>query len=413
MGIEILLVVMIALMLVAALVAVESRDLLSSVGIRPRDVRTLADLAKIPLTPARDYRGFPPDRILASWADPGRLKRFMTSGSSGRPLRVWRAGLEDHLTNLFVIRALRQFGVRPGQLLAVAKITSQAPPRSSLLARAQRTARFFGQHPVDSERPPEEFFRELEELGPDFLLGFPSVLIRLGHWLEEAGRPRLRLRGLITGAEVLYPSARKRLESCFGARVFDRYGTYELGHLAWECPSTGLYHVSDDNVILEVISNGRPARGGERGRVVATNLNYYAMPLIRYGLDDIVVKGPSPCPCGQPFSTIKEIQGRVRDYFTLPGGVQVHPKEIIVPLLQRETPWIHQFQLVQEEKGLIVLHLLPAGPVPPGEPDRITGLARQKLGEGVRFRTRIVDRSYFETRGKLRASFSKVSPDTP
>ena len=52
---------------------------------------------------------------------------------------------------------------------------------------------------------------------------------------------------------------------------------------------------------FEALASGKP--------IVATNLHAYSMPFIRYSLGDIVTRGSNGCSCGQPFQTIRAIQG--------------------------------------------------------------------------------------------------------
>ncbi len=86
---------------------------------------------------------------------------------------------------------------------------------------------------------------------------------------------------------------------------------------------------------LGFTKDGRPAAPGERGEVVLTALHSFAMPFIRFRLGDIVTKGDSHCACGQPFATIRSVQGRMFDYFPLPDGRLVHPYEIIAILSEQ------------------------------------------------------------------------------
>jgi phenylacetate-coenzyme A ligase PaaK-like adenylate-forming protein len=61
---------------------------------------------------------------------------------------------------------------------------------------------------------------------------------------------------------------------------------------------------------VEVLDEeGRPCAPGETGRVVATSLNNFAMPLIRYETGDTAEVG-APCPCGRGLPVLTRIMGR-------------------------------------------------------------------------------------------------------
>jgi len=57
--------------------------------------------------------------------------------------------------------------------------------------------------------------------------------------------------------------------------------------------------------------NGEPQVDGQQGRVLITDLENYAFPLIRYENGDGPVNGRrNKCRCGLPFPLIAAIQGR-------------------------------------------------------------------------------------------------------
>ena len=167
--------------------------------------------------------------------------------------------------------------------------------------------------------------RALKRIPPDALTGFPGVLVRIAQSLTEADRRVLRPRFVVAGGEVLTPVMRKQIRDAFRAPVFETYASHEFSLIASECQETGESHVCDDGMILEVIKDGRPAAPGERGEVVGTALHSFAMPFVRYRLGDVVTQSSGTCACGQPFSTIRTIQGRMIDYFPLPSGRLMHP----------------------------------------------------------------------------------------
>ena len=71
-----------------------------------------------------------------------------------------------------------------------------------------------------------------------------------------------------------------------------------------QCPEHPHSHVQLEGVQVEILDDqGRPCRTGESGRVMATDLNSFAMPLVRYDINDYVVLG-GPCSCGRGLAVI-------------------------------------------------------------------------------------------------------------
>jgi phenylacetate-CoA ligase len=213
----------------------------------------------------------------------------------------------------------------------------------------------------------------------------------------------------VTGGEVLTPLLRQRIIESVGGRVVEMYGAHELGLVAWQCPGRGTaLHVADDGVVLEILKDGRPAGPGEAGEVVATPLHAFAMRFIRYRLGDLVTRGPAPCPCGAPFSTVLTIQGRMLDHLVMPDGSLVHPYAL-VPVLLHAGRWLGQYQLTQETRERVVLRVTALAPPAPGELRALEAAIQAGLGAGVHVQLLVVPEIPPEINGKFRASRSLVA----
>jgi phenylacetate-CoA ligase len=159
---------------------------------------------------------------------------------------------------------------------------------------------------------------------------------------------------------------------------------------------------------VEVLRGGRPAKPGERGELVGTALHSFAMPFIRFRLGDVVTRGPQPCACGRPGSTLSAVQGRMIDYFRLPGGRLLHPYELSTVLLRELEPWIRQYQLTQEREDRVVLRVAPRGELPAERLARVREDLGRILGPGVTCAVATVPRIDVERNGKFRVSRSLV-----
>jgi phenylacetate-CoA ligase len=378
-------------------------------GIAPHHVRTVADLALIPVTAKRDLQRAPAVDVVARGLDPDRLLVHATSGSSGEPLSIRRTWLEERLGTVFWQRALRDVGLRATDRRVGVGVRRPHDPRDwDLPQRMLRTLGAYRKASVDCLSAPEEILERLEALRPDVITGFPGVICRIAQVIA-GGRPTtLRPRVLITGGEVLTPLMRREITEAFGAPVVEVYGTHELGIVAWQCAKRSGLHVSDDSVIVEVLKNGRPAHPGEVGEVVATRLHALAMPFIRYRLGDLVTQGDTACPCGAPFSTIFTVQGRMLDYFPLANGRILHPYELVTIIFAHGTRWIGQYQLTQERRDRVVLRVVARLNPTPEDIAGLEGAVRETLGSGVEFQVLLVPEIPLEVTGKFRVSRSLV-----
>ncbi len=125
---------------------------------------------------------------------------------------------------------------------------------------------------------------------------------------------------------------------------------------------------------------------------MATALHSYTMPFVRYRTGDLAIRGTESCGCGQPFSTLRAIQGRAVDYLRLPGGRRVHPYAITVYLAEREAAWVSQHQVVQPDLSHVRLNIQPARTPTAQEIERVSKLGASILGADVQFELTLVDR---------------------
>ncbi|HEV2084618.1 MAG TPA: hypothetical protein VGR09_06020 [Gemmatimonadales bacterium] len=387
------------------------RKLFDRNRLHPRHIRGTADLDLIPISSKQAMRERPAHELLDRTVDQSRLLTVCTSGSTGEPFMIRRTWLEQSFNVLFRQRCLRSFGLRLSErIMAVGRGRGHDPKGTKLVGRLMRGA---GIHPtlrIDGVvHPPEEVVRRLETFRPHLLLALPSILCLTADYLLAQGRQDIRPRILSVGGEVLTPLMRRRLTQAFGVEPVQTYASHEFPLMGWECGVSHELHTCDDGVIFEVLRDGRPAAAGEEGEVVVTNLHAYAMPLIRYRLADLVTRGSDQCVCGQPFSTIRAIQGRMNDYFLLPDGRRLHPYRILERLLPEGDVWIRQYQLLQDRPDRIVMQVVPSRPVTPELQERIARAVSPLLGAGVEFQFSIVEAIPFEHSGKYRHSRSLVA----
>jgi phenylacetate-CoA ligase len=350
--------------------------------LHPRHIRGTVDLDLIPISSKQDMRERPVHELLDRTVDQRKLLTVCTSGTTGEPFTIRRTWLEQAFNVLFQMRSQQSFGLR-------------LPDRVMKVGRGRGYVLKAGINPtlnIDGlVQPPEEVVRRLETFRPHLLVALPSILCLTADYLIAQGRRDIRPRIVCVGGEVLTPLMRSRLTQAFGVEPVQTYASHEFPLMGWECGVSGELHTCDDGVIVEVMRDGRPAAAGEEGEVVVTNLHAYAMPFIRYRLADVVTRGSDQCACGQPFSTIRAIQGRMNDYFSLPDGRRMHPYRILERLLPEDDIWIRQYQLLQDRPDRIVMQVVPSRPPTAELQARVARAVSPLLGPGIEFQVRIVE----------------------
>jgi phenylacetate-CoA ligase len=386
------------------------RDRFERHGVAAQDVRRLADLHRIPVLSRAELQAAEPRDLVRRGLRPDQLITRRTSGSTGRPVTLRRSWFEQNRLHLFRLRARREQGIGPrDRIVALMREPVLDPRDSKRIGRTLERLGLLRRFAVNMHLEPAQVLARLRELDPDALGGFPSSLVRVAQAMDAGDRAAIRPRVLLCGGEVLPGATRAAISHAFGAPVYETYNSHEFNLIAWQCRESGLFHVCDDAVLVEVLdASGRPVGPEETGTLVGTALHSFAMPLIRYQVGDLVTRGPERCPCGAPFSTLRQIHGRTLDLIELPDGRAVHPFQVSRKLLDEPHAWIGQFQVVQASRERIELLVVPAEEPSAGAQAQLERELGALLG-GLRVEIRLVPEIPLDASGKFRVCRSLVT----
>src|SRR5438093_7662167 len=199
----------------------------------------------------------------------------------------------------------------------------------------------------------EQRVRTLLDREATVLVCTPTYALRLAdaarqHGLDLSRGPiRITVHAGEPGASI--PETRRRIQQSFAAKTFDHAGMTEMGAYGFECEAQSGLHINEDEFISEIIDPEtlapvrEPAREGNQGELVLTNLGRIGMPLIRYRTGDLCVMSRQPCACGRPWARlIGGVLGRVDDMITI-RGINVFPSAI--ENIVRRHPQIIEFAI--------------------------------------------------------------------
>ena len=222
---------------------------------------------------------------------------------------------------------------------------------------------------------------------PVIIKGYAGSLYELALFIQGRGLKIHSPAVIYSAAEAVRPFMREVIERTFGSKVFDFYGSREVGAMAGEC-RLGKMHVFAFNNLVEVVDErNQPVAPGREGRILVTTLHNFAMPLIRYEVGDTAVLGKG-CRCGLKLPTLERISGRVTDHFISRQGALVNG-EYFTHLFYYKN-WLSQFQVVQEEVDRIAIYYVPIGTVPQNDIDDIEHKIRLVMGSDCAIRWRQV-----------------------
>jgi len=379
------------------------RDLYESVGVKPKDIISLADLYKVPILTKEIIRKNYPIRIVANGVDIKNCFIKTTTGSTGMPLKVaYSKEMLDYArcVNFYIFL---EFGLRlTDKLVRICHLESQNSP----FPRFFKKMGILNWEFLSIFDPVETILESLKNLKPAVIFTYPSMLVLLSKEIEEQNANYINPRLILTSGETLSDSDRKKISTIFNTDVYSMYGTEENGLLAFECKKHTGYHVVSDAAIVEIVKKEKNAAEGEHGDIVATSLFNYSMPLIRYNIGDIGTFTNTKCDCGRGLPLIKSIEGRTDDFLTLPSGRKISPRVINVI---EDIPGVYRYKTVQETKDRIVVNLVKGTGFGPETISEIkTHIKAGCLGEEVKVDVKLVDELSINRRGKLRAVISNV-----
>lgn len=374
------------------------REIFDNTCSKSEDFQSPENLTDLPVLEKETLR----DRV-EEFFDPQADRRdwisYRSSGSTGIPLELWYHPSERLRMGFSVTRELLFSGLKPWHRLVNLTEPRHAAPKNRWYHRLG----LMDEHFLSVYDASHLNLRELRTIRPHVIIGFPSVLMLIGDEMRKNGGEPLRPVLLFTLAEVLTPEDRGILSKQWGVEPIDLYGANEVGHIAFQCPQRQGYHINADSLHVEILVNGRPAQPGERGEVVVTNFDLRVVPIIRYRVGDIAAKIEGTCPCGCRFPLLSRVEGRSDGFLSDENGKLFSALE--VSLLLKVVKGLHQYRVIQKERGRLLVECVPDNPESHPEPE-IEKTLKERLGQQIHIECRKVAEIPREKSGKIRSVVS-------
>lgn len=327
------------------------RNKMDEAGIKPEDIKGIADLKNLPFTTRDDLRdNYPFGMFAVPMKDVVRV--HSSSGTTGKPkvvgytrndIDTWAelmartiacggAGSHDIIQNAY------GYGLFTGGLgihYGAEKLGATVVPISGGNTKRQIMIM-------------QDFGSTMLACTPSYALYIADTALEMGVDVRE-----LPLKYAILGAEPWTDNMRKEIESRMGIRATDIYGLSEVigPGVASECEAQEDLHVFDDHFVPEIIDpvTEEVLPYGTPGELVFTSLTKEAFPIIRYRTRDLSKLTIDPCSCGRTHVRMQRITGRTDDMLII-RGVNVFPSQIETILLEMEGTEPH-YQIVVDRVG--------------------------------------------------------------
>lgn len=368
----------------------------AALGLTPADVRTPEDLPKLGVIRRPELRA--QGRAWASTAAPLPTIRKQTSGTTGEPLLFGFEPDSEHWRRAVRYRGYEWAGYRPGDRALYfwgAPMPTAPPWRTRLKTELDQRLRREHYIPcaVMTEDRLDEVVAEIRRQRPAALVCYSQAGGELARYINGNRLRTWPAIPTICGAERVTPRDRVDLEAAFGP-VFDVYGCREVMMIAGECEEHDGLHVSMENLVVEIVvtENGRerPAREGEIGEIVLTDLHNYGMPFIRYANGDIATAGPTErCACGRTLPRIRSVQGRISETLHDGAGAAVSGIALSYAFYDVSSA-VRQFQVIQHRDRSVTIRLVQLEQIPASALAQVRTSAARLLA-GIDVRVEVVD----------------------
>jgi phenylacetate-CoA ligase len=332
------------------------------------------------------------------------LLKDSTGGSTGAPTQVWlgpeERGWKESAGESFMLRMGVPSGARTGLLWG-----HHLDPRAQDGLRDRFHAFETNSRYFDCLRLSpsilEDYHHRFERWRPSCIIAYASALGHLAeHILERGHRPTYPSNCLVTGAEKLLPAHREAIQAAFGRPVHERYGSRDVGYVAFQTrpQQTLVYDVDWANLLIE------PETSERESSILITKLHADGMPMIRYRVGDVGRFLPGSKP-GWPAFLLNEVVGRDVDRIWLPDGRWISGLQI--PHMMKDHP-VREYMFVQRADYSVEISIAPRSGFSQEGNERILATVRANL-PGLRVNTVLVDEVPRTAANKWRPVVSEVN----
>lgn len=328
-------------------------------GIRPDDIKSLADLQRLPFTTKQNMRDSYPYGLFAAPMEE-IVRIHASSGTTGKPTVVGYTQKDIDTWSELMARSFVAAGAHKGDIIHNAYGYGLFTGGLGAHYGAEKLGASV--IPISGGNTKRQIMI-MQDFGSTILTCTPSYSLYLA---EEAAAEGVdiktsKLKVGIFGAEPWSEAMRTEIEANLGLDAIDIYGLSEImgPGVAIECiqEKHGL-HIWEDHFIPEIINpeTGQPVAEGEKGELVITTITKQGIPLIRYRTRDITSISYAPCTCGRTHGRIARMSGRSDDMLII-RGVNVFPSQIESILVRVEGVEPHYVLIVDRKDNLDTLEV--------------------------------------------------------
>ncbi|MBN1502107.1 phenylacetate--CoA ligase family protein [Candidatus Woesearchaeota archaeon] len=321
--------------------------------VKPEDIKALSDIQKLPVITKEDIRKRPLENVTAENISKNRWIEHHTSGSTNMPFLVISDKESDSTEHAAWLRELDIIGYRLGD--KILKIRNQYGRRQKVMSRIFGRETFIPCSELETDT--RNAMKKIIDLKPDIIETFSNTALDMARYLIHHDK-KLQIKGMLVIGSPLCEEDKLIIRDTITPRVLKTYGASEVMRVAYQCDMEQGYHVDITRFVVEIIRKRKPAKEGQEGEIVITNLENYVMPFIRYRIKDSAVFTNKKCKCKRTFPLIQEIRGRLIEHTTTSSGKRIW-LGLFNAILSPEVESIYRFQIVKGTGAKVIVKIQP------------------------------------------------------
>jgi phenylacetate-CoA ligase len=342
------------------------KDLFAKNGIAINEIKTVADLTRIPTTTKEDLQQRNPDFLCVPAEKV--IEYTSTSGTLGGPVTVAltdkdldRLALNEYNSFLsagatgndlfqLMLTLDRQFMAGMAYYLGLRKLGAGAIRLGPGVPSLQ--------------------WETIKRLKPTAIVAVPSFILKLIKYAHENNidvnassvKKAICIGENIRNTDFSLNILGKKITDSWSIDLYSTYASTEMQTAFTECSEGHGGHYQSDLMIAEILDDDeKPVGPYTAGELTITTLGVEGMPLLRYKTGDICMYFDEPCACGRSSWRLSPILGRKKQMIKF-KGTTLYPPALFDLLNEREEILDYVVEVYPNEVGLdeVLLHIVPS-----------------------------------------------------
>ena len=341
------------------------KELFAANNIDPTEIKTLADLKKIPVTNKEHLQQRNDDFLCVSRNK--IIEYSSTSGTLGSPVTI---ALTESDLNRLAYNEYSSFTCADGTADDIYQLMLTLDRQFMAGMAYYSGLRKLGAGIIRlGPGVPSLQWETIFRLKPTAIVAVPSFIIKLIQFAQQHNidinqtsvKKAICIGENIRNTDFSLSMLGKKIIEAWDIKLYSTYASTEMQTAFTECGAFKGGHSQPELIILEMLDeNNQPVAAGQPGEVTITTLGVEGMPLLRYKTGDICLHFDEPCACGRTSKRLSSIVGRKKQMIKY-KGTTLYPPALFDMLNEMEEVLDFVAEVYSNEVGTdeVLINILP------------------------------------------------------